>query len=115
MNSFGRFFWGTLLLVGGIIWLSSVMGWIDNLQFLKHWWPLIIIIPCVLRFMFANDRFLAIMGIAIGCIWQIHYLMPDKIDLHMARMSMAPIAIICIALHMLLGRRKQETCHHKHH
>lgn len=114
MDSFGKFFWGVILLVGGVIWLSSVMGWIDNLEFLKHWWPMIIIVPCVLRFMFARDRFLATMGIVIGIIWQIHYLMPEKIDLHMARMSMAPVAIICIALHLLLGRR-QSSCNHHHH
>ena len=114
MDSFGKFFWGVILLVGGVIWLSSVMGWIDDLEFLKHWWPMIIIVPCLLRFMFARDRFLATMGIVIGIIWQIHYLMPEKIDLHMARMSMAPVAIICIALHLLLGRR-QGSCNHHHH
>lgn len=114
MDSFGKFFWGVLLLVAGIIWLSFVMDWIDDLDFLKHWWPMIIIIPCVLRLMFANDRFLSIMGIIIGVIWQIHYIAPETVDLHMARMSMAPVAIICLGLHMLLGRRMQ-NCNHKHH
>ena len=105
MNSFGKFFWGILLLVVGIIWLAFTFGWIDDISFLKHTWPLLIIIPCVLRLVFAHDRFLSIMGIAIGLIWQLHYWMPDMIDLSMARMSIFPIAIICIALHMLMGRK----------
>lgn len=114
MNSFGKFFWGVLLLVAGIIWLGFVMNWFDDLDFLKHWWPMIIIVPCILRLLFAQDRFLAIMGIVIGFIWQIHYWMPNTIDLHMARMSMAPVAVICIALHMLLGRRGVPRSKHHH-
>lgn len=114
MNSLGKFFWGILLLMVGIIWLSFVMGWIDSLEFLKHTWPLLIIIPCVLRLLFASDKFLSIMGIVIGGIWQVHYWMPEMIDLHMARMSMAPIAIICLALHMLLGRRGTKSHNHRH-
>lgn len=115
MNSFGKFFWGTLLLVAGVLWLSFVMGWIESLSVLKHTWPLIIVIPCVLRLIFARDRFLAIMGIVIGMIWQIHYWAPGLIDLHMARMSMAPVALICLALHNLIGRRFQDCDHHHHH
>lgn len=115
MDSFGKFFWGTLLLFAGVLWLSSIMGWIDNLSFLKHTWPLIIIIPCLLRFIFARDRFLAIMGIIIGVIWQIHYWAPSLVDLHMARMSMAPVVLICLALHMLIGRRMRGCDHHHHH
>lgn len=111
MNSLGKFFWGVLLLMVGIIWLSFVMGWIDDINFLKHTWPLLIIIPCLLRLVMANDKFLSIMGIVIGCIWQIHYWLPDTIDLHMARMSMAPVAIIGIALHMLMGRKTPKSSH----
>lgn len=114
MNSFGKFFWGILLLVVGVIWLAMVMGWLDDISFLKHWWPMIIIVPCVLRLLFANDRFLAIMGIIIGFIWQFHYWMPDMIDLRMARMSMFPVVIICIALHLLLGRNGRPVGRRRH-
>ena len=113
MNSFGKFFWGILLLVVGIIWLAMAMGWMDNIYVLAHWWPMLIIIPCVLRLMFSNDRWLAIMGIVIGLIWQIHYWMPEHIDLHTARMTMAPVAIICLALHMLLGRKGPRGGNHR--
>lgn len=115
MNSFGKFFWGILLLAVGIIWLAFAMEWIDSICFLKHTWPLIIIIPCVLRLLFSKDRWLALTGIAIGCIWQIHYWAPELIDLHMARMSMAPIFIIGIALHMLLGRRGAKASSKRRH
>lgn len=112
MNSFGKFFWGILLLVLGIIWLSMAMGWMDNIYVLAHWWPMLIIIPCVLRLLLSNDRWLSTMGIIIGLIWQIHYWSPELIDLHMARTAMAPIAIIFIALHMLLGGKKSRKYHH---
>lgn len=113
MNSFGKFFWGVLLLVVGVIWLALVMDWLDDISFLKHWWPMVIVIPCALRLLFSDDRFLAMMGVIVGIIWQIHYLMPEAIDLHMARMSMFPVIVICVALHLLLGRKN--NCNHHHH
>lgn len=113
MNSFGKFFWGLLLLVVGIIWLAFTFGWLEDLNFLKHTWPLLILIPCVLRLLFSsNDRCLSIMGIAVGLIWQIHYWLPDSIDLKMARMSMFPVILICVALHMLIGRKRTHSHHH---
>lgn len=113
MNSFGKFFWGLLLLVVGLIWLAMVMGWLDDISFLKHTWPLLILVPCALRLFFSNnDRCLSIMGIIIGCIWQIHYIQDGRfIDLHQARMSTFPVLLICLALHILMGRRKPKHHH----
>ena len=105
MNSLGKFFWGSLLLMVGIIWLAMAMGWLDSLEFLKHWWPMFIIIPCVFRMLMARDRWLSVMGIIVGLIWQLHYWFPDMIDLRMARMSTPPVLIIFAALHILLGRK----------
>jgi len=113
LNSFGKFFWGVLLLVIGIIWLAFAMGWMDDIMVLAHWWPMLIIIPCALRLLFSSDRWLSIMGIVIGVIWQLHYWLPnDMIDLRMARMATPPVIIICIALHILLGQKKGNK--HKH-
>ena len=114
MSSLGKFFWGILLLMVGVIWLAMAMGWLEDISFLKHWWPMLILVPCVFRLLFSSDRWLSIMGIAVGIIWQIHYLAPDTIDLHMARMTMAPVVIICLALHILFGGKSKSTSHTKH-
>ena len=104
MRLFGKFFWGSLLLIVGVLWLLYALGVLDGWDILRTWWPMLIAVPCAVRMLFAPEKLLSLQGVAIGIILQL-WMLGIIPDVWMVLKIAVPIAVICIALHLLIGRR----------
>lgn len=104
MKSFWSVTLGTLLLMAGVIWLLMATHVIDGLSFLRVWWPIFIIVPFGIRLFFGPSKLLSLNGVAIGVIILL-YTLGIIGNIWQVLSIAAPIAVILIALHMLLGRR----------
>lgn len=114
MKSFWTITFGTLLLMGGVIWLLISTNVVDGLDFLRTWWPIFIIAPFGIRFFFFPGKFLSLLGLSLGVIFLLYTQGFISNIWHVLSIA-APVAVILIALHLLFGRRAEDHTHCHHH
>lgn len=100
MRYFSNLFWGALLLMLGIIALLWATDVIENIAFLKVWWPMFIIIPCAIRLMFAPDKIMSLLGLGIGVVLQLYRCGLIE-DFKTTAAITGAVALIMIALQVL--------------
>lgn len=65
-NKIGSTLWGLLLITAGVVFLGNAMDWWSITLFVKGWWTLFIIVPCLISIFQSGFQFGNIFGIAAG-------------------------------------------------
>jgi len=112
MRFFGNLFWGALLLMLGIIFLLKATGVLEDYEIIKDWWPCFIIIPCVIRLLFAPDKLISLLGIGIGVVLQLH-VMGRIEDWKTTAAITGAVALIMVALQILTRGRLPRGGHRR--
>lgn len=89
--------------MAGVCWLLVITGVVPNLQFLRVWWPLFLIVPFGIRLFFFPGKFLSLLGVSLGVIFLLYTLNYIENIGGVLKIA-APIAVILVALHLLFDR-----------
>lgn len=101
MKQVGRYFWGVLLILVGVIFLGNNVNWWDISIFFDGWWTLFIIIPSIYG-LFKKDSFVgSILSLVIGVLLLLAS--QDVIGWNRIWKLFIPILIIVIGLSFLFG------------